>query len=195
MARFDSNDLDETEKIEDETPAEGSPEGSLLEIGDPAEYAKLIEERDQEIQNLQEKVKALNDQLLRAMADLENVRRRSRQDREEAAQFGLQDFLTDFLPVADNFERALASGNATVESLQKGVEVTLRQIHDVLRKHGVEPVPGPGEPFDAKHHEAIMRAEPTEEFPAGTVAEELRKGYTLRGRLVRPSLVKVAQEE
>jgi molecular chaperone GrpE len=156
---------------------------------------RQLEEKDAEIQRLQEQLAQANDQTLRAMADMENVRRRSRQEQEESARYGTQNLLQDLLPAIDNLERALSVPNATKESLLEGVQLTMRQLHDILQRHGVEVVPGQGEPFDAQHHEAIMRADPTEEFPAGTVVDEIRKGYKLRGRLLRPSLVKVAQDE
>jgi molecular chaperone GrpE len=183
--------MDSTNPTEAEQTSKAGEDGSAG-AGDAAQSSN---EKDADIERLREETKSLNDQLLRAMADLENVRRRSRQEREEVAQFGLQDFLADLLPVVDNFERALSAEAKSVDSLLEGINVTLRQFHDALRKHGVEAVPGVGQPFDAKHHEAIMRSEPSEEFPAGTVSDELRRGYTLRGRLLRPSLVKVSQEE
>jgi molecular chaperone GrpE len=179
-----------------------SPEPSLdgeAEVvestGESEELRRQLEEKDTEIQKLRESEQQANDQLLRALADIENVRRRSRQEREEVAQFGIQELLRDLLPVLDNFERAVATDNATVESMREGVDLILRQMQDVLKKHGVEPVPSVGQPFDTQQHEAIMRSDPTEEFPAGTVMDEMRKGYLLRGRLLRPSLVKVAQDE
>lgn len=180
---------------EQESPLQGDPSAENPE-GNGGESNSLLQEKDTEIQKLQEQLKETQDQMLRAMADIENVRRRGRQDREEAAQYGNQSLLADLLPVIDNLERAVsAADKATVESLLEGVNLTLRQFMDTLRKHGVEPVEGAGQPFDAQLHEAIMRAEPSEEHPAGTVVDEIRKGYTLRGRLLRPSLVKVAQEE
>jgi molecular chaperone GrpE len=179
-------------------PAPASPSDPSVGEGEGggADLSLQTEEKNAEIQRLQDQVKETQDQLLRALADIENLRRRGRQDREEAAQYGAQSLLADLLPVMDNLERALtASESATVESIREGVELTLRQFQETLKRHGVESVPGPGEPFDAQHHEAIMRAEPTEDHPPGTVVEDIRKGYTLRGRLLRPSLVKVAQEE
>ncbi|MBW3621996.1 MAG: nucleotide exchange factor GrpE [Armatimonadetes bacterium] len=173
-----------------------APPSGLEESGAVEELRRQLEEREAENQALQGEMNDTREQLLRALADIDNVRKRGRQEREEAAQFGAQTLLSDLLTVIDNLERAVAAGEtATRESLLEGVNLTLRQFHDTLRRHGVEPIEGEGQPFNAQLHEAIMRAEPTEEHPAGTVVDEIRKGYTLRGRLLRPSLVKVAQEE
>jgi molecular chaperone GrpE len=188
----DVAEMDTPEATADDVEAEGQAAEDTEEVSG---LRLQLEEKDAEILRLKEKEQQANDQLLRALADIENVRRRGRQEREEIAQYGNQDLLRDLLPVLDNFERAVATDNATVESMREGVDLILRQMQDVLKKYGVEPVPGVGQPFDAQQHDAIMRAEPTEEHPAGTVMEELRKGYLLRGRLLRPSMVKVAQDE
>lgn len=185
---------------EDETadaPQAASPDASDGPAeGDSGKLQQQLEEKENEVQRLQTELKETRDQLLRALADIDNVRKRGQKDREEAAQFGSQNLLSDLLPVIDNLERAISAGDkATVESLLEGVNLTLRQFQETLKRHGVEPIEGAGQPFDAQLHEAIMRAEPTEEHPAGTVVDEIRKGYTLRGRLLRPSLVKVAQDD
>jgi molecular chaperone GrpE len=185
-------EADAQETVMDDSVAGSSP---FLASDSADDVRRQLEDKDAEILRLKEKDLQSSDQLLRALADIENVRRRSRQEREEVAQFGNQDLLRDLLPILDNFERAAVADNATVESMREGVDLILRQMQDALKKHGVEAVPGVGQPFDAQLHEAIMRAEPTEAFPAGTVVDELRKGYLLRGRLLRPSMVKVAQDE
>jgi len=159
-----------------------------------AELRRQLEEKDVALRAMEAKERESADQLLRARADMENVRRRGRQEREEAAQFGTQELLRDLLPALDNLERALSTENVTLDSLREGVGLTLKQFLNAMRKHGVEPLDSAGQPFDANLHDAIMRAEPTAEHPAGTVVEEIQKGYTLRGRLLRPSLVRVAQE-
>lgn len=180
--------------LSDQGPAAGAHGSGNGE--EASELRRQLEEKEAQLRELQEQNRQMTDQLLRAMADLENVRRRGQKEREEAAQFGSQSLLSDFLPVMDNLERAIsAAESGTVETLLEGVRLTLRQMQDTLQRHGVEPVGGAGQPFDAHVHEAIMRADPTEEYPAGTVVDEIRKGYTLRGRLLRPSIVKVAQEE
>jgi molecular chaperone GrpE len=145
----------------------------------------------------QEQVAAENhDRYLRTLADFENFRRRSRQEMEDARRFAGEKLISDLLPVLDDFERALqhSEGSAGAEAVREGVLQIQKLLLDTLAKHGVEPVEAVGQPFDPQLHEAIMRVEPGPDRVPGTVAEELRRGYTLHGRLVRPSLVKVVGE-
>ncbi len=174
-----------------DNPVEGTPDGAASATvgGDPAPDA-----RDAELASLKEALQAAQELKLRALADMENIRRRSRLDQEDAARYGAQSLITDLLPALDNMERALTAQSPTVDSLKEGVTLTLRQLHDALARHGVEVVPAVGQPFDAQHHEAIGRTDPTPEFPAGAVSAELQKGYTLRGRLLRPAMVQVSQD-
>jgi molecular chaperone GrpE len=134
-----------------------------------------------------------NDKFLRAVADLDNYRRRARQEMEEVRRFGNEQLISDLLGVLDNFERALqaAETSENAEALREGVSLIHRQLLDTLAKAGLEPISALHQPFDPTLHEAIMQVE-SEEHEPHTVVEELRKGYQLHGRLLRPSLVKVA---
>jgi molecular chaperone GrpE len=145
----------------------------------------------------QEQIAAENhDRYLRTLADFENFRRRSRQEMEDARRFAGEKLISDLLPVLDNFERALqhTEGNSGAEAVREGVLQIQKLLLDTLAKHGVEPVEALGQQFDPQLHEAIMRVEPGADQEPGMVAEELRRGYTLQGRLIRPSLVKVVGE-
>ena len=145
---------------------------------------------DAEIATLQQELAELRDRSVRTLADFENYRRRSEKEREDLRRYAVADVLRDFLPVVDNLRRALAAGG-TVDDLKLGVDLTLRQFQDLLRQRGVVEVPAAGAAFDPTVHEAVAR----EEDPgvtAPTVTEELQRGYTLHGRLLRPALVKVA---
>jgi molecular chaperone GrpE len=145
----------------------------------------------------QEQIAAENhDKFLRTLADFDNYRRRTRQEMEDASRYANQKLITDLLPVLDNFERALqhSEGNGGGEAVREGVLLIHKQLYDTLAKHGIEPIDAVGKPFDPQYHEAIMRVEPVPGQKPGTVAEELRKGYTLHGRVLRASLVKVAGE-
>ena len=179
------------EEFESGPTPEDRPEASSET--DAVELSEADEAPMEESHPLLAENQSLRDQLLRVMADLENVRRRSRIDREEAAQYGAQDLLRDLVPVADNLDRALSAEGATAESLRQGVELTHRLMMEILRKHGLEEAPGVGAPFDPNLHEAVMRVEPTDEIPVGTIATEMQKGYVLRGRLIRPGMVTVAE--
>ncbi len=179
-----------------ETPVEEQPMASAGPEIDPAE---MIEEdlaslmrRLQE----QEQVAAENhDKFLRTMADFDNFRRRTRQEMEDARRFAVEKFAVDLLPALDNYERALQHMEGDGEgAVREGVLLIHRQLMDALEKHGVEPIDAVGKPFDPRFHDAIMRVEPAPGQQPGTVAEELRRGYTLHGRVIRASLVKVAGE-
>ncbi len=135
------------------------------------------------------------DHYLRAMADLENYRKRVQKEKDDLARFGNESLLREILPVADNLGRALdharqeGGGN---EGLLQGVELTLSQMQRILEKFNVTAVSALGEPFDPAWHEAMGQVE-TAEHPPNTVVQELQKGYKLNDRLLRPALVMVAR--
>jgi molecular chaperone GrpE len=164
---------------------------------DPAEV--LEEDLTALMQRLQEQEQIAadnHDKFLRTLADFDNFRRRTKQEMEDARRFASEKLVSDLLPVLDNFERALqhAEGNGGGDAVREGVLLIHKQLLDTLARHGVEPIEAVGKPFDPQFHEAIMRVEPGPDRESGTVAEELRKGYTLHGRVIRASLVKVAGE-
>lgn len=152
---------------------------------DPAELKKLVREKTAEAENNYNRA-------LRLQADYENLRRRTRQEREELLKFGSEQLIKNLLPVLDNFERALASAGDGGEKFISGVEMIHRQLNEVLNAEGLTPIPAKGEPFDPNLHEAVMQVEDTGE-PENTIAEELRRGYYLKGKVIRPSMVKVAK--
>ena len=151
---------------------------------DPEELKRLLEEKTVEAEN------NLN-RSPRLQADYENLRRRSRQEREDLLKYGSEQLIKNLLPVLDNFERALASAGDGGEKFISGVEMINRQLNEVLGGEGLAPIPAKGEPFDPNFHEAVMQVTDTGE-PENTVVEELRKGYTYKGKLLRASMVKVA---
>ncbi|MDT7934019.1 MAG: nucleotide exchange factor GrpE [Sphingomonadaceae bacterium] len=153
--------------------------------------AAELDPRDAEIANLK-------DQLLRAHAETENVRRRLSRERDDAAAYAVTGFARDLLTVADNLARAVAAvsaearGDAAVRALVDGVEATERELHRVLQRHGVERVEAVGRPLDPNRHQAMTEVE-SDEHPAGHVAAEFMAGYMLKERLLRPALVSVAK--
>lgn len=143
----------------------------------------------------------LKDQLLRALAETENVRRRAQRDREDASKFAITSFAKDLLPVADNLRRALESipagaveSNELVKTLSEGVEMTERQLHTAFESHKIRKIEPLGEKFDSHLHQAMFEV-PGSGQPAGTVVELLQPGYLLHDRLIRPALVGVAKAE
>jgi molecular chaperone GrpE len=140
-----------------------------------------------------EKLKAERDQLLdrqaRLQAEFENARKRAERERQEFRDYATGSVVEQFLPVLDNFELSLKSA-ASTEQLRSGVELIVKQMEDILRGLQVHPVAAVGEEFDPRHHEAMGSVE-REDLPDQHVAEEIRRGYRLREKLLRPALVRV----
>jgi molecular chaperone GrpE len=142
---------------------------------------------------MMEKIKESHERALRAAADLDNFKKRAAKEKEEVQKFGAERLLKDLLPVVDNLDRALEASARTPDlaSLEKGVAMTKKLFEDTLGRHGVKGFSAKGQPFDPRLHEAMQQV-PTAEVPAGHVAFEVLRGYTLNDRLVRPALVAVA---
>ena len=139
------------------------------------------------------------DRLVRLQADFENFRRRAMKEQTEVHQYGHQNLIKDLLSTVDNLDRAIDhargatdSGSGGLQSLLQGVELVQRELVGVMGRHGVNETEALGKPFDPALHEAMAQA-PNDSVPANTIVEVLEKGYQLRGRLVRPSRVIVAQ--
>jgi len=144
-----------------------------------AELDKLKTERDQ-----------LVDRLARMQAEFENARKRAERERAEFRDYATGSVVEQFLPVLDNFELALKS-TGSAEQLRSGVELIVKQMEEILRQLQVNPIPTVGEEFDPRHHEALGTVE-RDDLPDQHVAEEIRRGYRLRERLLRPAMVRVA---
>ncbi|MFZ5642234.1 MAG: nucleotide exchange factor GrpE [Bacillota bacterium] len=129
--------------------------------------------------------------LARMQADFENYRRRVAKEKEDLLKYAGEQVIVSLLPVLDNLERALAVKHDDVEKVYEGVEMIGRQIRDILTAGGLEAIPAVGEQFNPEIHEAVMREEGSE-HPENTIVEELRKGYTLKGKIIRAAMVKVA---
>ncbi|HWO00909.1 MAG TPA: nucleotide exchange factor GrpE [Blastocatellia bacterium] len=148
----------------------------------------------EQIDTLTREKAALYDQLLRRTAEFENYRRRLDRDRTDAYQRARVEVLLEFLPVVDNFERALSSlesSGGDAEALHKGVELIHKQFKDALTKFGLEPIDAIGRTFDPHLHEAVT-IEATDKHEENTVLEEFQRGYKIGDKLLRPSKVKVA---
>lgn len=135
------------------------------------------------------------DQLLRARAEIENIKRRHEIELEKAHKFALDGFVRELLPVRDSLELghdAAQDGQADVDKLREGTELTLRMLSGAMTKFGVEKVDPEGEPFNPEYHQA-MTMQPRDDVPPNTVVAVVQKGYLLNGRLVRPAMVMVSQ--
>jgi molecular chaperone GrpE len=175
--------------------APGAPadeEGSAaMEPAD--ETARDEEQPADQVEALRREVSELKDALLRRRADFENYRRRVERDREAVATEAEAGVLRRVLGTVDNLERALAAAGAE-SSLRDGVALTLRELLGLLDSLGVVALDPLGHRFDPAYHQAILH-EPAPGFAPGTVAEVYRKGFTYKGRLLRPAMVKVASGE
>lgn len=197
MKKKDEQKLEEMQQEIDEAEAaqEDAAEGSEEEA--PEEAASEAAAMQEEIEALKSQVEKLTgdlqekkDRLLRLQADFDNFRRRSAKEREEISAVVTQNFCKDMLPLLDNFERAMAAETKDVEAFQKGVEMIFTQFQEVLKKNGLEQIEAVGQKFDPNFHQAVMRVEDPEKED-DTVAQELQKGYMVKGRVIRPSMVQV----
>jgi molecular chaperone GrpE len=152
-----------------EAPAAGSPE-------------ELVKLRQENVE--------LRDRAIRTLADFDNFRKRSERERQESRRYALLEPMRELLTVADNLDLAL-SAQGSAEDLKRGVEMIHRQMSELLRRFGIVEVSAIGQPFDPTLHEAVSREE-SRDVKVPTVSAELRRGYKMHDRLVRPSMVKVA---
>jgi molecular chaperone GrpE len=155
----------------------------------------LTFELEAEIERLKDELHQAKEQSLRAMAEAQNIRRRAEQDVEKAHKFGLERFISELLPVADNLERSIeaAAAGSDVKAVIEGVELTLKSLQSCLDKQQLTPVNPVGEPFDPQLHQA-MTAIANGDCEPNTVLNVFQKGYTLHGRLLRPAMVVVSKK-
>ena len=148
--------------------------------------------------SLEDKVKELEDRLLRSAAEVENIRKRSEKERSEAYKIGISLFVKDFVPVLDNIERALASLKDTdeinYESFVEGISATEKDIISLLEKHGIQQINPINEKFDPLFHEALFEAESDDHEP-GFVTQVIEVGYVIDKRLIRAAKVGVASKK
>jgi len=151
-----------------------------------------LKKKDAEIKQLKKEKEELRDQLLRKMADMENLKKRLEREKSDYYQYALTDFLRDLLAILDNLERALDKPDeADGKSFQEGVRLIHKQFLDAMRKRGVAPILDVvHKKFDPNLHQALATEE-SDEVGEPQVSEEMQRGYTLHDRLLRPSLVKV----
>jgi len=182
-------------------PTPAPPESPVAAAG-AAETTAEIESplTRQQIEELKAKAAKADeqwDQLLRLAADLDNFRKRAARERQEAIKFANESLLARLIPALDNFDMALAAaGNAegnALESLKTGITMVYQQLKGALAEAGLEEIDATGQPFNPNLHEAISQQE-SAEVPEGQVLQQLRKGYKLRDRLIRPASVVVARK-
>jgi molecular chaperone GrpE len=153
---------------------------------------RQLEALEEVLEAARAEARQAQDNYLREAAELENIRRRHRQEQVERLQYGNAELIAKLLPVVDNFHRALEHAPEGDRQLVDGLLMILRQFEDVLASEGVEPIEALGKRFDPNMHQAVI-AEPSPEHEDETITAELQKGYRMRERVLRPSLVKVAR--
>ena len=130
------------------------------------------------------------ERMKRLQADFENFRRRTRQEKEELSNMVVQDFIKELLPMLDNFDRAMAAEATDAAKFQQGVEMIYNQLAEILKNRGMELIDTKEAKFDPNFHQAVMRVE-NPELEDETIAMELQKGYMVKGKVIRPSMVQV----
>ena len=177
------------ETVEAIPNTEASPESPTESAGTPAlpEESVITQE---EFDRLKAERDSLLDRLARLQAEFDNARKREARERTEFRDYAVANAVEQFLPVLDNFQLALKS-NGTVEQLRAGVELIVKQMEEALRSLNVQPVEAVGAEFDPRVHEALEMVEKPE-LPDHQVFDEVRRGYRIKERLLRPALVRVA---
>jgi len=177
--------LEATEGAEPEGATEGMGDARAAEV--QAEEPSVSRVEFQQLQTEFEELKL--DRLARQQAEFENARKRAEKEKADFRDYTTGQVVEQFLPVLDNFELALKS-TGSLEQLRQGVELIVKQMEEILRGMQVQPIATVGEEFDPRHHEAMGSVE-REDLPDQHVVEEVRRGYRLRDKLLRPALVRV----
>ena len=184
-----------TEETDDSTMDTRKEEGLMgthPEHKDEETTTEVLEERIRELESENE---SLRDQRLRAVADLDNARRRAEQDVLNTVHFANEGLLKKILPIVDDFERSIDSrvGQGEADPFFNGVSMILNKLHKLMEEQGVEKIDAEGKEFDVEFHEAMMR-QPSDR-PEGTVLQVLEPGYTYKGKVIRHSKVIVASND
>lgn len=187
---MNDKDLESQQEESREQENKGSEKAS-----EPAEQALeelTKEELLEKVREAQKESEKNYDLYLRSQAEMENMKKRNRREREDYLKFANESLIRDMLPVLDNLSKALSHSNNenNVHALKEGISMTLKGLKDTLSKSGLEEIRALGEPFDPCFHEAVSEMDDPKAKP-GIVLTELQKGYVLNGRLIRPAMVVV----
>jgi len=183
-------ELERQEKIGDEFDAEVAEENG--ENIEPKEVD--VEFLQGQLEKLQEQSKVSLDKVVRAQAEMENLRKRAARDVENAHKYALEKFTNELLPIMDSLELGLSASvkAKNLDNLCKGMELTLEMFNTVMEKFGITMIEPKGEKFNPELHDAVSMQE-TNDSNSGIIIEVMQKGYTLNGRLIRPAMVVVAK--
>jgi molecular chaperone GrpE len=185
-SEVDPQELDATHEL----PASENAEDEGVSIESPPSRASI---ESSELQKLRVERDTLIDRLARLQAEFENARKRTAREQQDFREYAVTDAVKALLPILDSFERALQVGSAEKRSeFRDGIELIYKQLQDALAKLGLRPIPAKGEPFDPHLHEAIEMVD-SSDAEDHQILEELQRGYKLKDRLLRPSMVRVAR--
>ncbi len=176
---------------EEHEMSEGDEDTVEMEVSNSA-----MTELEEELAQAKAKADESWDKMVRATAELDNIRRRSERELENAHKYALEKFLHELLPIKDSLEMGLVAAqneDADVAKLREGSELILKMLRDALDKFGIEEIDPMGHPFDPEHHQAMSMLESPDHEP-NTVMVVMQKGYKLNDRLVRPAMVTVAKQ-
>ena len=189
----------------DNNQNDAEPE-EIVDVDQESEEASIEEENIEEakelspLEQLEEQIRLKDDELLkqkdtflREKAELDNFKKRLTKEKEDFVQFANERLLKEVIQIEDNMERAMTASNATLESLQEGVEMIQKQFATFLKNQKVKPIEALGKPFDPNLHEVLNQQE-SEEHEENTVIQEYSKGYTLNGRILRSAKVVIAKK-
>lgn len=188
-AKEDKKDKKDIEDTKDELE-EKAKEDKAEEVEEKEEAAEEDVKEDAEKAEANKQLEDLNNKLLRLQADFINYKNRVEREKENIYSYALEDIMSQLLPVLDNFERAL-NNMEEANSYYEGVKMIYDQMVDVLSKNGLKEIDCLNKPFDPNFHHAVMSEESDKK--EGTILEVLQKGYMLKDKVIRPSMVKVAK--
>lgn len=186
------------ENMEKEQNVSTEDENSAFEDVTETEVSDESQTSEEET-SVENEIALMKDQLLRAMAEAENVRRRAARDKEDALKYSVSNFARDILAVSDNLRRAIEAIpdkeiSESIKAFVEGVEMTERELHNIMEKYGIKKImPEIGEKFDAAFHQAMFEV-PTAEHEPGKVMNVMQPGYKIHDRLLRPAMVGVSKK-
>jgi len=149
-----------------------------------------LEDLKKELEQVRQESTQHYDRYLRTIADMDNLRKRSQREKEEALKFGMENFFRDVLPVLDSLDKSIVTKTQSLEDFHQGMKLVQRQLFDLLERNGLSAVEAHEKKFDPAYHQAIARIE-SDDVEYEKIQEEYAKGYLLHGRLLRPSMVSV----
>ncbi|EOD4467797.1 nucleotide exchange factor GrpE [Staphylococcus aureus] len=182
------------DSVEQAEESKGHLQDEAIEETSDENVIEEIDPKDQKINELQQLADENEEKYLRLYAEFENYKRRIQKENEINKTYQAQRVLTDILPAIDNIERALQieGDDETFKSLQKGVQMAHESLINALKDNGLEVIKTEGEAFDPNIHQAVVQDD-NPDFESGEITQELQKGYKLKDRVLRPSMVKVNQ--